>query len=154
MDNVLKIEGKKSVIINPDLNLEIGLFISGMYKDNRYILKNISAVGSKEDISLAVLKFDLKNGKYTKDGLNDIELTTTFEGKYRAIGINHISEIGPKNFKFYSMGDDLKIIVDSNAEEAINSIKDYKYEIEQAKPGKDIPNDFFWLSNKYELMFI
>lgn len=145
MSNVLKIDGRKSFIINPELNLEIGVFLSAQYQGQSYDLRVINALGVDNKISLAVLRFDPNDRKHIKGGLNHIVLATTFGGNYRATGVSHISDIDKRGTKFYRLGDDLEIIVDRSAEEAIESIKECQREIERTNPGRDIPTDYLGL---------
>ena len=145
MANSLKIKGMKSTIINPVLNIEIGIFLSALYNNREYNLKLIRAASVDNKISLAVLSFDPEDKKYEEGGLNHIALLTTFGGNYRATGISHISKIDPKETKFYRMGDDLEIIIDKTAEEAIESIKDCQYEIDRAELSQGIPTDYLGL---------
>lgn len=91
---------------------------------------------------MAVLRFDPEDRKYTEGGLNHIVLATTFGGIYRSTGVSHISKIHAKGTKFFRMGDDLEIIVERTAEEAIESIREYCREIEEAIAGRDIPPDY------------
>ena len=145
MSNVLRIEGRKSPIINTGINVEAGIFLSALYQDNKYDLRFIHAAGVDGKISLAVLRFDPENRKYTKGGLNHIVLATTFGGNYRATGVSRISKVDARNTEFYRLGDDLEIIVDATAEEAIESIKGLAHEIERAVVGRDIPSDYLGL---------
>jgi len=145
MPNILRIEGRKSPIINTGLNIEAGLFLSAEYQDRMYDLRTVVAAGIKDEISLAVLRFDPEDGKYRKGGLNHVVLMTTFGGIYRATGVSRISKVNSKESKFYKLGDDLEIVVCSEAEKAIESIKDLAYEIERAVAGRDMPLDYLGL---------
>ena len=39
--NVIQIDGKKSLIINPDLQQEIGLFLTAQYQSEQYPISKI-----------------------------------------------------------------------------------------------------------------
>ncbi|MBW2995902.1 hypothetical protein KY332_01245 [Candidatus Woesearchaeota archaeon] len=143
MSNILKIEGRKSCILNANLKPELGIYLIADYKGKKFDIRNIFGFMNDGEVVSAVLKFDPQDKDYEKNGLNHIILATDLNKVYRATGATEIS-LGEKP-KFYSLGDDLEIIVNDSAREAVASIKDIGYEFQQETQGSDyiFDHDYF-----------
>lgn len=142
MANTLKIDGFKSLILNSNINVEVGIFLNATYKGRAYDLSEIKAVCDEGKVRIALYRFIPEDRKNEADGLNNIVLATTFQGRYRAVGISQLSKVHAKATKFYRMGDDLEILVSKEAEDAINSLKDARIQIARAEPGLDMPREY------------
>lgn len=141
MANELQINGRASVIINPNINVDIGLYLSAIYKGREYDLKTVKAVSGDDGVHVAVMVFNPHDGVEIPAKSNYIVLATTFGGTYRATGICRMHGGGRPEFS--QLGDDLSIIVEESAQQAIETIRSSKPELQIQMVGVDMPTELF-----------
>lgn len=114
MNNILNIEGHRTGIINPSTGYDLDL--RALYKNTTYDFSNVT--GAPEAM---VLHFSLQDKLFVPDELNVVLLMTAGNGHYRSTGLVRYDK-GDGKPQFYSLGDDLEIIVSPSADQAIREL--------------------------------
>jgi hypothetical protein len=128
--NLLRIEGRESIIVNTQMQPQIGLFVYSEYQGKQYPLKSILALD--EDIALAILRFDREDRKIVAGDLNHIlVMTSVGNGIYRALGVERLPEKEVARKVVWHRIGEPKILVAASAEEALSSIKKYKQDLRE-----------------------
>ncbi|MCK4589590.1 MAG: hypothetical protein KAT77_04045 [Nanoarchaeota archaeon] len=115
MSNVLRIEGRKTPILNSNTNL--GVILTATYQDKEFEFAQLSGFPP----TAMVLQFLRSDKKPAPSELNIILLTTDSKGTYEATGLSQYDK-GDGQAEWYNLGDDLEIKVEATAEEAIGNI--------------------------------
>ena len=114
MQNILKIEGGRTRIINPNTNYDLDL--RAFYKDIQYDFSKVTGA-----LQVMILHFARQENILVPDGLNVVLLMTTGNGHYRATGLTRY-DIGDGKPQMYAIGDDLEIILAASADQTIKEL--------------------------------
>lgn len=123
MANVMSIDGKSSVIVNPNLNIEMGLFLTAEYQGRQFEIRRVLGFEHEGKISSGILQFNSEDRRETEDRLNYILVMTDFDEVYRATGVSSFPTFTGEKPSFYRMGDDLEIKMSESAKQGIKSVR-------------------------------